>query len=67
MEQEGIEIGDIAQLSFDRVKFVHSLIIVKIENIFDLNHIYIAAHTNDAYNRAISTYGFDKIRFIHIK
>ena len=47
--------------------FVHSLIIVKIENVYDLNKIFIAAHTNDAYNRAISTYGFNRIRFIHIK
>ena len=67
VEQNGINVGDIAQLSFDGKKFGHTLIIVNIENIYDLNKIYIASHTNDAYNRAISTYGFSKIRFIHLK
>lgn len=61
-----IEIGDIAQLSFDGDKFEHTLVIVNIENKFTLSKIKIASHTFDSFNKAISEYLFQKIRFIHI-
>ncbi len=61
-----IEIGDIAQLSFDGDKFEHTLMIVNIENKFTLSKIKIASHTFDSFNKAISEYLFQKIRFIHI-
>ena len=63
--EKEIEIGDIAQLSFDGNTFAHSLVIVKKEG-NDLNGIYIATHTFNAYERKISSYQFEKIRFIHI-
>ena len=66
IEHEGTQIGDIAQLSFDGDKFVHTVIIVNIVNANNLNEIFIASHTNDSYNRAISSYGAQKIRFLHI-
>ena len=66
VNQNQIEIGDIAQLSFDGKKFAHSLIIVKIENKLDLDKIYISSHTFDSFNKKISEYIFQKIRFIHI-
>lgn len=65
--QNEIEVGDIAQLSFDGQKFSHTLVIVKIENRFSLNGIYIASHTLDSFNKSISSYNFEKIRFIHIQ
>lgn len=65
--QNKIEIGDIAQLSFDGEKFGHTLVIVNIENKFTLRGIKIASHTYDNFNKAISEYNFKKIRFIHIK
>ena len=61
-----IEIGDIAQLSFDGDKFEHTLVIVNIDNKFTLSKIKIASHTFDSFNKAISEYLFQKIRFIHI-
>lgn len=61
-----IEIGDIAQLSFDGDKFEHTLMIVNIENKFTLSKIKIASHTFDSFNKEISEYLFQKIRFIHI-
>ena len=67
VNQNQIEIGDIAQLSFDGKKFAHSLIIVKIENKLDLDKIYISSHTFDSFNKKISEYIFQKIRFIHIE
>lgn len=66
-EQDKIEVGDIAQLSFSGNKFEHTLLIVNIENKMNLNKIYIASHTFDSYSKRISEYRFQKIRFIHIE
>ena len=65
--QDKIELGDIAQLSFDGEKFSHSLVIVKIEDNTDLNQIFISSHTFDSFNKRISEYNYEKIRFIHIE
>lgn len=64
--QEKMEIGDIAQLSFDGIKFSHTLVIVSIINRLDLSKIKISSHTFDSFGKAISEYSFQKIRFIHI-
>ena len=61
-----IELGDIAQISFDGIKFAHSLVIIEIGNVPSLDNILIAAHTFDTLNKQISEYNFKKIRFIHI-
>lgn len=66
VEQNKIELGDIAQLSFDGNKFSHSLVIVKIQDKTDLNQILISSHAFDSFNKRISEYNFEKIRFIHI-
>ncbi len=66
VSQNKIELGDIAQISFDGQKFAHSLVVVKIDDVNSLNGIYIASHTFDSYNKKISEYGLRKIRFIHI-
>ena len=67
VSQEKVELGDIAQLSFDGNKFSHSLVIVKIENKQDLNQVFISSHTFDSFNKRISEYNYEKIRFIHIE
>lgn len=66
VEQDKIELGDIAQLSFDGNEFSHSLVIVKILDTTYLNQILISSHTFDSFNKRISEYNFEKIRFIHI-
>lgn len=66
VEIDKLEIGDIIQLSFDGIKFGHTLIIVNIEDILTLDNIYTASHTYDSYNRRVSSYKFKDIRFIHI-
>ena len=63
---DNLEIGDIVQLKFFADRFAHSLIIVDKKG-NNLNDIYIATHTEDAYYRELSTYSFEDIRFIHIK
>lgn len=67
VSQDKIELGDIAQLSFSGNTFEHSLFIIDIKNINDLNKIFIATHTYDALNKNIGEYNFSKIRFIHIQ
>lgn len=67
VEQEKIELGDIAQLSFNGQQFAHTLVIVNIENRFTLSGIKISSHTFDSFDKAISNYQFQKIRFIHIE
>lgn len=64
---DNVEIGDIAQLSFDGNNFGHSLFIVSVGSDGSLNNISIATHTFDAFGKKISNYNFAKIRFIHIK
>lgn len=64
--QDKVERGDIVQLSFDGRKFVHSCVIVNIENKFTLQEIKIASHTFDSFNKAVSEYDFQKIRWLHI-
>lgn len=66
VEQSKIEIGDIAQLSFNGKNFGHTLVITKIENKLDLNRIFISSHTFDSFNKRIAEYNFEKIRFVHI-
>lgn len=67
IQQEQIEIGDIAQLSFNGKNYKHTLVITKIENKKKLNQILISAHTFDTFNKKITEYNFEKIRFIHIE
>lgn len=64
--QNNIEIGDIVQLSFDGRQFGHTLVIVAIENKYMLSGIKIASHTFDSFNKAISEYNFQQIRWLHI-
>lgn len=65
--QNKMELGDIAQLSFDGEKFSHTLMIVKIENKFTMSGIQIASHTFDSLDKPISEYDFKKIRWLHIE
>lgn len=67
VSQSEIQVGDIAQLSFSGNTFEHSLFIIDIKNINDLNQIAIAAHTYDVLGKKIGEYSFSKVRFIHIE
>lgn len=67
INQNQVNIGDIAQISFDGKKFAHTLIIVNIDNVFSINGIKIASHTFDTFNKSIAEYNFQKIRFIQVE
>ena len=62
-----IEEGDIAQLSFDGEKFSHTLVIIGKNKPEMLENTFVAAHTFDSFGRSISSYNFQKIRYLHIK
>lgn len=55
-----IERGDIVQLGIGE-RFYHSLFITKTEP-----EILVASHSYDAYNRPLSSYVYERARFIHI-
>ena len=54
-----LNIGDIIQLSFDRLKFSHTLIVIK--NGTKIYDTHIAAHTDDVFGKSINEYSFEKI------
>ena len=64
--QNGIEVGDIVQLSFNGSTFEHSLFIINIAG-SSLNDIAVAAHTYDVLGKKVGEYNFSKYRFIHIE
>ena len=66
VSQNGIEVGDIVQLSFNGSTFEHSLLVIDITGP-SLNDIAIAAHTYDVLGKKVGEYNFSKYRFIHIE
>ena len=67
VQKEKIELGDIVQISFDGNQFAHYLIVVELNSTLGLSGIKIASHTFDSFNKRVTEYNFQKIRFIHIK
>ncbi len=62
VEWTNAEVGDVVHLALSGAPFTHAALIVAIEN----NEIYVAAHTNDAWRRPLSSYGQPVRRFLHI-
>jgi hypothetical protein len=62
-ERDECEIGDAIQLGRIEDGFYHTLIIVGFEN----DDILVAAQTDDALRRPLSTYKYDFLRFIKIE
>lgn len=63
---ERIQPGDIVQLSFDGVGWQHSPVVVAADRPRSYADILVAAHSFDADDRPLATYGFTKARFLHI-
>lgn len=57
-----LEIGDVIQLAREGEGYYHSLLVVG----FDGEDVLVAAQTDDAYARPLSTYDYDYSRFIKI-
>ena len=54
--------GDVIQLANELDDFYHTLFVSKVEN----GEIYICAHSDDALNRPLSTYNYNRERCLHI-
>ncbi len=63
---EQVQPGDISQFAGDKGRFSHSQVIVTVGKQPALDNILICTHTYDSLDRALSTYEFDRIRFIHM-
>ncbi len=59
-----LNIGDIIQLSFDGLKFSHTLVVIK--NGTDIYNTQVSAHTDDVFGKTVGEYNFIKYRCIHI-
>ena len=60
-----LEIGDVIQLSFNRINYTHSVIVI--QNGTNLNNTFIAAHTYDTFGKSLAEYyGVQEYRYIHI-
>lgn len=60
---DSTEIGDVIQLGNNTDGYYHTLLIVG----YDGDDPLVAAQTNDAYMRPLSTYEYDYARYLHIK
>lgn len=60
--KDELELGDLIQLSFNQNIYSHTLIITQIQN----QNILVCAHSNDALNRHLDSYIYEKIRYIKI-
>lgn len=61
-----LEVGDIAQISFDGSIFAHTVLVVKIEDSNNISKIYTSSHTYDTFEKPLNSYAISDIRFIHI-
>lgn len=58
--------GDVIQISFDGENFTHAPVVVSApRRPTDPSRILIAAHSYDADDRPLSSYDYQKLRFIH--
>lgn len=62
-----IQPGDFVQLNLDQDRaFDHTPIIVERGEVPTFENVLVAAHSNDADYRPLSTYDFTQIRFLHV-
>ena len=61
-----IQPGDLVQLSFDGETFSHTPVVVYADRPRRTGDILVAAHSQDADNRPLNTYAYQKIRYLHI-
>ena len=61
-QSDELEIGDVVQLAREGEGYYHSLLVVG----FDGEDILVAAQTDNAYARPLSSYDYDYARYIKI-
>ncbi len=61
--ESDIQTGDVIQLGSNSRGFYHSLFVTDVGS----DDIYVATHTFNAYMRKLSSYTYEKIRYLHIQ
>jgi len=64
---EAVQPGDMSQFAGGPGRFTHSQFIVSVGKQPALDNILVCTHTYDSLDRPLSTYEFDRIRFIRIE
>ena len=59
--------GDVIQLSFDGESYQHGLLVVFISRPASPDSILVATHSADWDFRPLSTYSYQKVRFLHME
>ncbi len=54
--------GDVIQLADENGDWYHAMLISEIRN----REIYVCAHSDDSLDRPLSTYTYDRIRYLHM-
>ena len=57
-----VQIADFIQL-YNSQKYTHTLLVTKIYG----GRLYVAAHSQDSFDRELSTFIYDNLRYIHIQ
>lgn len=58
--------GDVVQLSFDGARWAHTPVVVAVGSPRSADNVLVAAHSEDADDRPLSSYDFADVRFLHI-
>lgn len=61
-ERGELQPGDLVQLGDAQGHFYHTPVVVAVRS----GEIYVAAHTFDALRRPLSSYDYDRVRYLHI-
>ncbi len=61
--REEVEPGDVVQLGRENGEYYHTLLVLERVG----REVYVAAHSNDAYDRPLSSYNAPRVRFLHIQ
>ena len=62
VSEEELRIGDVIQLGDGEGIFYHTLLVTEITP-----SILVAAHSIDAFNRPLTEYRYEAIRFLHVE
>ena len=60
--REEMMMGDVVQLGTAQGRFYHTPFIVRVT----ADEIYVATHTYDSYMRPLSSYAYERIRYLHV-
>ncbi len=63
VEIEALKVGDVIQLAREREGYYHTLLVLERVG----QEIYVAAHSNDVYDRPLSSYNAPRVRFLHVE